>query len=153
MQPKRSTKTVKKAKKIDDNTYQTEEGIETFGRIAKDHPLLADGAQVQELTTQSNVKLEDDHGTGSEIVLRTFEFSLNPIYKNYPPAQEIFNSHINGMQAMLWADGLKPTPEIDPRILFAKNGKGYKIVIACRPLLGQMVVDKPRTLSEIVHMK
>lgn len=137
-----------KAKKIDDGVFETDTGIDTFGDKITEHPLLAEGAEVQQLSTESATKLEDDTGWGPEVILRTFEFSANP-ETPLPSAQILFNSHLKGIEGMLWADGLKPADDIEPRLVFAKNRKGYRIFVACRPMLGQTVLEKPRTLSEL----
>ena len=107
----------------------------------------------EEVMVESETKLEADTGTGPKVILRTFEFASNPqaFKQRIPTSQELFNHHLKGMQGMLWSDGLKPMEEIEPRLIFSKNKKGYRIFIACKPLLGQVVLEKPQTLSEIAH--
>lgn len=105
----------------------------------------------QTVNVDSGIKLEDDHGTGEAIILRTFEFGANPLAfkERQPTVQEIFNSHMKGIMGMLWSDGLTPAQEIEPRVIFSKNKEKYLIMVGARPSVGNVLLDKPRTLSEI----
>ena len=100
---------------------------------------------------ESETKLEDDKGVGREIVLRRFRFASNPQIKQLPAAQELFNSHLKGIQGMLWSDGWRPIDGMEPRLIFSKSKRNYDIFIACEPMLGQTVLEKPQTLSQIAH--
>ena len=86
--------------------------------------------------------------------MRTFEFGANPkVFKlKNPTKQEVFNDHLKGMEAMLWGDGLKPMTEVEPRLVFSKNKKKYRIFVACQPLMGQVVLERPQTLSQIANV-
>lgn len=100
----------------------------------------------------SGVHLEDDHGTGAAAIIRVFEFSANPeVFKIHKPTnQELFNAHVHQIKMMLWGDGLEVMEEATPRVKISKNKKNYRIIIGCKPRLGQILNDKPRTLSELM---
>lgn len=128
----------KKSSKTD-NKFKLEKNEETW-----------EGEQV---TVESDTKLEDDHGTGHEVIIRTFEFKANPEAFRYhtPTEQELFNSHARGMKGQIWADGLSPAEDIEPRIIFSKNKDSYRIFISCRPSIGNTILEKTQTLSEIAN--
>lgn len=104
----------------------------------------------EEVTAQSETKLESDTGTGQAVVIRFFEFGANPeVFKQHKPtAQELFNSHRKGIEALLWRDGLRPFDGVEPRLMFSKNGKNYRFIITCIP--STVLVDKPKTLSQLL---
>lgn len=107
----------------------------------------------QTIEVQSETKLEQDTGTGNAIVLRTYEFRVHPDYlkpeAKLPHPQEIFQSHMKGIAGMLWSDGLTPETGIDPRIIFSRDKKTYLIMVWASPQIGQVLTEKPKTLSEI----
>ncbi len=115
----------------------------------------------QTVEVKADTKLQDDHGTGEAIVIRTFEFGVNPAaffeyekaHGTMPPAQEIFSSHRKGIAGMLWADGMSPADEIPPRVILSKDKKRYLIMVGARPSLGQTLTETPQTLSEIANPK
>jgi hypothetical protein len=106
----------------------------------------------EEVRAESKTKLEEDKGTGRPIVLRFFEFGANfAAFKNRKPtAQELFNSHKKGMEAMLWSDELVFFQDVEPRLQFSKDGSKYRFIIPCIPRSGSVLVDAPKTLSELV---
>ena len=106
----------------------------------------------QTIEVRSKTKLEEDLGTGEAILLRTYEFGVNPeMFKNGDPSgQDIFNSHMKGILGMLWGDGLQPVMEMEPKIIFSKDRSKYLIMVGARPSIGQSILETPRTLSEIV---
>lgn len=112
----------------------------------------------QTIEVKSDTKLESDLGEGAAVILRTFEFGASPlIFKNgMPHPQDIFNSHLNGIMSILWADGLQPAEEIEPRIIFSKDRTKYLIMIGAKTQRGQLSLEKnlleqSQTLSQIVH--
>ncbi len=109
--------------------------------------------QGQTVQVESDTHLEDDHGTGEHVIIRTYEFAANPLQfgQRTPDYQELFDSHKKGIAALLWQDGLTPVPEIDPKIVISKNQDRYFIMVTARPSLGQSVLDKSQTLSEIAN--
>lgn len=106
----------------------------------------------EEIGVTSETKLEDDKGTGQEIILRFFDFGANvETFRRYrPTAQELFNSHRKGIEALLWRDGMKPFDGVEPRLLFSKDKTSYRFVIACTPSSGNTLIDKTNTLSQLL---
>lgn len=107
----------------------------------------------EELMTESNTKLEQDTGTGQAIVLRFFDFGADPeVFKQHKPtAQELFNTHMRGLESLLWRDGLRPFQEVEPRLMFSKNKSHYRFILACIPVSGRLSVETPRTLTQLLH--
>lgn len=106
----------------------------------------------EEVQAHSDTKLEEDRGTGIPIILRFFEFGANfQSFKNHKPtAQELFNSHMRGIESLLWADELTFYKDVEPRLQFSKDGTKYRFIIPCIPRSGSVLVDAPKTLSELV---
>lgn len=109
----------------------------------------------QTLSTESETHLEDDEGTGDAAIIRMFEFKVNPeAFKQFTPTeQELFNTHYKGIESLLWRDGMKVMPEVEPRLTFSKNKKMYRIFIGAKPMKGHLLTEKPKTLSEIARSK
>lgn len=107
----------------------------------------------QTIEVRSKTKLEEDLGTGEAVIMRSYVFASNPqlFLNGRPDSQEIFQSHMKGIQSMLWADGLSPAVEIEPRLIFAPDNKTYLIMVWARPSIGQAVIENTRTLTEIIH--
>lgn len=111
--------------------------------------------QGEEIAAEATTKLSDDTGTGQAVVLRFFDFGANPeaFKKHKPTAQELFNSHLRGMEAMLWKDGLKVFTDTTPRLMFSKDNKNYRFIIACVPAKGHLMNERPQTLTELLTTK
>jgi hypothetical protein len=107
----------------------------------------------EEVSARSETKLEQDLGTGKPIIIRFFEFGANvQAFKDHKPtAQELFDSHRKGIEAVLWRDGLRPHSAIEPRLMFSKSKTHYRFIIGCEPSLGNVLNEKPQTLSQIAH--
>lgn len=105
----------------------------------------------EEVTAKSKTVLEDDKGTGQAVVIRFFEFGANPkVFKDHKPtAQELFDSHRRGMESLLWRDGLKPFDGIEPRLMFSKDKRFYRFVLTCIPTIGNVLLENPKTLSQL----
>ncbi len=118
---------------------------------AKDAPVKDLDWEGEEVTAESTTKLEEDKGTGHAVVLRFFDFGVNPeTFKQHKPtAQELFNSHSRGMEALLWKDQLKPFEGIEPRMMFSKDKSHYRFIIACLPM--GVLNEKSMTLTQIAH--
>lgn len=101
----------------------------------------------------SDTKLEDDHGTGQKVVLRSFDFSANPaaFKERTPSKQELFNAHAKQIEYFLYQDGLIQMPEVNPRLILSKNRKHYRIIVAASARFGQHFNDTARTLTELTH--
>ncbi len=107
----------------------------------------------EEIRAESKIKLEDDKGIGQAVVLRFFEFGVNveAFKKHKPTAQELFNSHMRGMEALLWRDGLKVYTDVEPRLMFSKDKTKYRFVIPAVSNGTTILKEQPKTLSQIVH--
>lgn len=109
----------------------------------------------EELSAEADTKLEQDTGTGEAIILRFFDFGADPlVFKDHKPsAQELFNGHIKGIEALLWGDGLKPYEGVEPRLMFSKDKKFYRFIIACKPTIGSSILETPQTLTDLITKK
>lgn len=109
--------------------------------------------EVKSIETQSKTQLEDDVGYGEAVVVRVFEFGLNiEAFKQYQPTrQELFNSHIKGIEVSLWKDGLKIYTDVAPRIVIDEENMQYRIVVGAKPMKGQLLSQVPQTLRELVN--
>jgi hypothetical protein len=126
--------------------------FKTVEKDAVDSPVKDIQWEGEEIGVESDTKIEQDTGTGQAIVLRFFDFAGNPeVFKQHKPtAQELFESHKRGMESMLWTDGLTPYHAIEPRLLFSKDKAHYRFVISCIPSLGNTIIEKSKTLSELL---
>lgn len=106
--------------------------------------------EAETVKVKSETTLEEDRGTGAPLILRFFEFAANPIsFKEYKPtAQELFNHHRRGIEAMLWTDGLKPYEGVEPKLIFAKDKSKYQFAITCTP--AQTLIDTTQTLTQLL---
>lgn len=105
----------------------------------------------EELSAESQTKIESDTGTGQAIVLRFFEFGVNPLaFKDHKPTeQELFESHRRGIESSLWVDGLRPYEEVQPRIMFSKSKTHYRIIVATTPK--DVLLEQTQTLSQLLR--
>ena len=128
-----------------------------FKAIEKDAPNTPIGKKVdlewegEQLQSQSDTKLEEDKGTGKPVILRFFEFGANidSFKKHKPTAQELFNSHLQGIKSLLWRDGLSFYEDVQPRLIFSKDKTRYRFIIPCIPT--QVLVDAPKTLTQLIR--
>ena len=103
-------------------------------------------------TVNSTTHLEDDKGTGSQVVIRSFTFSVNPqVFKQHKPSkQELFNAHAKQIEVLLWQDDLVAMPDIAPGLKFNKKKTQYTITIGSQARRGRIFHDKAKTLSEVI---
>ena len=136
------TKEVKSFGGVSDTTYFTETN-------AKNAPVKDIPWNSQSIEVESDTKLEHDEGVGSAAIIRCFEFGVNPqAFKEHTPTrQDLFNAHYKGIEVMLWRDGLKVIPEVNPRIVIEKDK--YKIFVGAMPMKGHMLKERPQTLAQI----
>lgn len=99
-----------------------------------------------------------DSGEGKPYILRTFEFSINPVVAADMKAkkikidkQQLFQSHWPQIRTMLWGDGLVANEDVPPRIQVGKVN--YRIFVLCEPKFGVIVNDKINTLQEMFKKK
>lgn len=108
---------------------------------------------------QSETHLEDDEGHGHAVILRRFQFKINPdeltrhvlTTGGYPSKQDLFNSVFKFIEIKLWNDGLKVFPDQDPRVIVDDHYRSFDIFVASIPQKGQRLQEEPKTLSELVH--
>ena len=105
---------------------------------------------------QSQTNLEQDTGEGNATIIRCFTFQMNLekpelFIERRPSKQDLFNSHIGGIEMALFKDGLVPYDVVAPRIVFDTKKLQYSIFIAARPRKGWLLQERPQTLSEIAH--
>lgn len=124
-------------------------GTESLGNVQ----LNGHTHEASTIEAQSKVHLEDDEGYGNAVVIRCFEFGMNPVaFKEYAPTrQELFNSHYKGIEIALWRDGLKVISEVNPRIVVDEKNSRYQIFVGARPMKGQLLKESPLTLSQIAR--
>lgn len=117
----------------------------------EDKDLLWEG---EEVSAQSDTKIEQDKGSGQAITIRVFEFGANvEIFKQHKPtAQELFNSHWKGMESLLWRDGLRPFEGSQPRLVFSKDKTKYRFYIPCIYSFYKVVTEKHHTLTELLNV-
>lgn len=135
-------------------------GTEEVGKVKMEEQKL-DGTSsgydydLSHIEAESKTKLEDDIGIGAAVVIRHFEFGINAeAFKKHPPThQELFNSHLKGIEIALWKDGLAINPDIPPRIVIDEKGMRYHIFIASKPSKGHILPHgvNPQTLKQIAH--
>ena len=120
-----------------------------FKAIEKKTDIEWEGEEVQ---AQSQTKLEMDTGSGQPVVLRFFDFATNlETFKQHKPtAQELFDHHRRGIEVLLWKDGLKPFAEVSPRLMFSKDKSHYRFIVTCLLEKGNLLFDRPKTLSELL---
>lgn len=139
-----------KNRKLDDHLTNKFEVVEAG---AKDAPVEDIKWTGQTLNTEGDIALEEDQGHGAAVVVRCFTFAVNPqtFAQHTPTKQEIFNTHYKQIEINLWQDGLKVFPEFNPRVTLAKDKKSYSIFVASTPARGQTLLERPNTLTGILH--
>lgn len=132
-------------------------GIDDLGSLKTDlHSSIGHEQQTYDASSveaQSRTNLEMDKGEGEATIIRCFIFGMNPqtFMEQHPTKQMLFNSHIGGIEAALFRDGLKLFLDVTPRITFDTVKMQYSIFVAARPRKGYLLQEKPQTLGEIVH--
>lgn len=150
----------KKAKDLGEGVFKAEASTDVFGgSIGKDE-LQAKGVEgnwdkVQELGASSETHLEDDKGEGHAVVMRQFVFGINPqaFMEVKPTKQQIFNSHLKGIEISLWKDGLQVWDAVEPRIHLDAQNMRYTIYVGAITSKGNRfsTLHKPKKLTELLH--
>jgi hypothetical protein len=124
-------------------------GTESLGQVQMD----GYAHEVESVEAQSGTKLEHDEGHGNPAIIRRFTFGINPLaFKEHPPTQqELFNSHIKGIELALWRDGMTVLPEVPPRITIDQKALQYHIFVGAKPARGHILKEVPQTLSQIAN--
>ncbi len=109
--------------------------------------------EASDVSATSTTKLEQDEGTGQAVVIRAFDFGANmEAWRAKPPTkQELFNHHLKGIESLLWRDGLKPFDDVEPRLIYSKDGNHYRIIVTAIQAKGSILKEIPLTLSQIAH--
>ena len=152
---------VHKKKEIKAKNNPKELGVDT---IIRDEDGKEPDWSVKTLEVGSDTRLDADKGEGQAITLRHFFFKPNQeeFKKRIPTAQELWNSHLKQMEIELWKDEWKPFYEIEPRLIFydkfripvsylSKKIEWYSFIIAAIPAKGSLILETPRTLTEIAN--
>lgn len=132
--------------------------MEDKGNIGETKQIIEGGEKdvlwnANQIDAQSDTHLEDDRGEGDAAVIRMFEFAANPqAFKEHMPSkQELFNYHSKAIEVILWKDGLKIMPEVNPRLSINKRKTKYRIFVGATPQKGHLLHERPKTLSQIAH--
>jgi hypothetical protein len=137
----------------------------TKSKDLKDHIVESTKASIVEESGETNtydvnqgevhgdVQLSEDQGVGKAVIVRTFFFKANPqAFREYTPSkQELFSAHATQIQAQLAEDGLKPMPEISPKLVIGKTKTHYKIIVGAEPMAGQLLHQRPDTLMNLAN--
>ncbi len=110
---------------------------------------------VQQGEVQSSTNLEDDEGSGKQVIVRSFDFRANPeAFRHHTPSkQELFDAHAHQIEVLLWKDGLQVMPDVKPQIILSKKREGYRIVVGAEPSKGFLMpyALKAQTLTQIAN--
>lgn len=109
--------------------------------------------QTKTLAAESDTKLDADTGEGKAVKLFFFDYTANPeTFKlQKPTSQELFNIHLKQIEIQLWQRGWQIFPDVNPRLMFAKDKSHYRIVVAATQNRGTLLREQPQTLTEITH--
>ena len=125
--------------------------------ISESQEVVEDGIawSANEIQAQSTTNIESDEGTGGVAIIRCFEFGANveSFRQKQPTSQELFNSHLRGIEILLWKDGMSIITEVEPRVVFDKENLKYKIFVGAKPAKGHILREKPQTLSEVINSR
>ena len=135
------------------NKVKKEKKFKLTEKEAKNAPTKDIEWEGEEVGVESTTKIQDDKGTGKEIILRFFTFAANKeAFKMHTPsAQELFDSHRKGIESLLWSDGLSPYFAVEPRIILSKDKSHYRFVVSCVPSIGNTLIDKTQTLNQLLN--
>lgn len=111
-----------------------------------------EGWEGQDIEVKSDPLVND--GSGKPIIMRFFEFQVNPEMMKYaqPTNQDLFNAHAQQIKHFLWKDGLVPYEFIEPRIIWSKKKDGYKIMVTCEAKTGVAILESSQTLQELIKI-
>lgn len=136
-------------KKKDSIDLQKFGGTDDLGKMEMD----GHSHDVQSIEVKSDTKLSDDPYEGAVAVIRRFTFGANlQSFQNHMPTkQELFNSHLKGIEIALWKDGMVMNTRVEPQIHFDEKMMRYHIFVGAKPGRGQLVTQTPLRMSEIIH--
>ena len=94
---------------------------------------------------RTDEKLMHDKGVGETVLIRLFEFRLNPAIETLPTKEQILTpEYIKYLKATLWADALRLIME--PRVVIDKES--IKIFAPCQATTGNNFLEEPKTIQE-----
>ena len=112
--------------------------------------------ELQSIEVKSKTKLTDDPYEGAVAVIRRFTFGANPqaFQELLPTKQELFNSHVKGIEIALWRDGMVFHDKVEPQIHFDQKKLQYHIFVGAKPAKGHIVPYnlKPANLKDFSHV-
>lgn len=135
-------------------------GVDELGKVSLDLHSGVDGKKneydASTVEAKSNTNLEMDTGEGNAVVIRCFTFQIDlskadTWLEKRPSKQEIFNSHLRGIEMGLFGDGLKIYDMVAPRITFDAVKMQYSIFVPAIPRRGIQLNERPQTLTELAH--
>lgn len=111
------------------------------------------------IEVSSETNLEQDTGYGKTVIIRNFKFKIDSdvltkyvvATNSYPDKQMLFNSVLKFIETSLWQDGMKVYPDVEPRVTISDFYTHFDVFVGALPNQGQRVLEKPKTLSEIVN--
>ena len=95
----------------------------------------------KEVETGGNIL--QDTGKGKPIILRCFDFAINPATP-LPSESEIIDTYTKYIDNFLWKDSL--TRIQDLKLVIEKDK--FKIFATCQPKTGAVLLEKPLTIQE-----
>lgn len=97
---------------------------------------------------ETATNLMHDTGKGEAIVIRHFEFKLNPSLERLPTKEEILTpEYIKHLSTLLWADSLRLVRE--PQVVIDKES--IKIFAPCQARTGAVFTEEPKLLQEWIR--
>ena len=119
----------------------------TTNKIIKEHPLLAKGAEVQQLETDPVHLL--DEGIGKPTILRRFQFQLPPGVLQVNK-KLLLKQHVKNLEIFLWKDELEMI--LAPKLVMEKNG-AFSIFATCQPKKGSLISYnyKPQRIQDAIN--
>jgi len=91
-----------------------------------------------------------DPASGKPLIIRSFDFRMNPEVKQMPNKQELFSAHSKQIMSLLWGDGFRPYEGASPRVAIDMKRRTYRIVVVAEPRLNTTVIETPRSLSQML---
>ena len=111
--------------------------------------------EAQSIEVKSDTKLTDDPYEGNIAIIRRFTFGANPqaFKEKLPTKQELFNSHLRGIEIALWRDGMMVHDKVEPQIHFDEKALRYHIFVGAKAARGHIVPSGlvPTDLRKIAH--
>lgn len=108
---------------------------------ATDSPVKDINWHAQEVEVGGNPL--QDTGTGKPIILRCFDFAINPAVP-LPSEDEILDTYKKYVDTFLWKDSLVRIQDL--KLVIEKDK--FKIFATCQPKTGAVILEKPLTIQD-----